>query len=196
MKRFLLAVAVAMLMASTPALAITFGQPDGGNHPEVGLLVVKLDDGTLIPFCSGTMVSERVFLTAGHCTFFADEFFGASGYELGVTFISDAGLDDGVPDFDESDLIMGVGYTHPSFDGKYGSSSKRLDLAVVVLEADPGVGAADLPSLNLLETVDLKAAMVHNCGLRHSPKRQDERPAHPGHRRVAPIRGAAGNQPE
>lgn len=160
----LVGVSLATLMASTPSLAITFGQPDGNNHPEVGQMVVKLDDGTLIPFCSGTMVSERVFLTAGHCTFFADVFFGASGYELGVTFISDLGLDDGVPDFDESDLIMGVGHTHPSYDGKYGSSSKRLDLAVVVLEADPGVGAAELPSLNLLETVDLKTAWFTTVG--------------------------------
>jgi len=164
MKRFLLAVSVAALVATAPALAITFGQPDGDNHPEVGQLVVKLDDDTLIPFCSGTMVSERVFLTAGHCTFFADVFFGAAGYELGVTFISDLGLGDGVPDFDESDLTLGVGHTHPSYDGKYGSSSKRVDVAVVVLEADPGVGAADLPSLNLLDTVDLKTAWFTTVG--------------------------------
>ena len=34
---------------------------------------------------------------------------------------------------------MGVGHAHPSYDGKYGDSSKRVDVAVIVLEDDPGV---------------------------------------------------------
>ena len=163
MRRLLLLTAAVALMATTPADAITFGQRDGNRHPNVGRLVIKLDDGTLCPWCSGTMVSERVFLTAAHCKYFADLFFG-TGYEFGVTFISDLGLDDPVPLFDESDLVMGVAHAHPSFDGKYGNSSKRVDVAVVVLEDDPGVGQADLPAQGLLDTIDLKTAAFTTVG--------------------------------
>jgi hypothetical protein len=148
------AVAAALVMA-IPAAAITFGQPDGNRHPYVGALVVKLGDGTLIPWCSGTMVSDQVFLTAAHCTYFAELFFGEQGYDLGVTFVPDLGLDDVEPAFDESDLTFGEGHTYPSFDGKLAANAKRVDVAVVVLDDDPGVGHAQLPSENLLETLDL-----------------------------------------
>jgi Trypsin len=59
---------------------------------------------------------------------------------------------------------MGVGHTHPSFDGKYGSSSKRLDIAVIVLDEDPGVGHSQLPSPSLLDSVDLKTASFTTVG--------------------------------
>src|SRR5919112_3356829 len=48
------------------ALAITYGQPDGNRHPEVGALVGTFDSGTF-PYCSGTLISPTVFLTAAHC---------------------------------------------------------------------------------------------------------------------------------
>jgi secreted trypsin-like serine protease len=48
------------------ALAITYGQPDGNRHPEVGALVGNFTSGTF-PYCSGTLISPTVFLTAAHC---------------------------------------------------------------------------------------------------------------------------------
>ena len=53
------------------ALAITFGVPDGGEHPYVGVLVFTNDFETF-PFCSGTLIAPQVFLTAGHCAVDAD----------------------------------------------------------------------------------------------------------------------------
>lgn len=41
---------------------------DGSGHPNVGALLVARSDGSLDIVCSGTLVSRRVFLTAGHCT--------------------------------------------------------------------------------------------------------------------------------
>lgn len=58
--------AVAILLSAATALAITYGQPDGNRHPEVGALVGTFSSGTY-PYCSGTLVSPTVFVTAAHC---------------------------------------------------------------------------------------------------------------------------------
>ena len=57
---------IAMLLLVTPAFAITYGQPDGNLHPNVGALVGTFD-GQTYPYCSGTLISPTVFLTAAHC---------------------------------------------------------------------------------------------------------------------------------
>src|SRR5215210_4001209 len=69
MRKVLLAfamMAVAVLMASSGASAITYGKADGKRHPNVGALVGTFD-GETYPYCSGTLISRTVFLTAAHC---------------------------------------------------------------------------------------------------------------------------------
>lgn len=164
MRRFLIAVGlVASLAVATPTLAITFGQVDGNGHPTVGNAILRMPDGSLRRWCTGTMVSEQVFLTAGHCVYLADLFF--PGAEWGVTFMPDLGLDDedGV-NYTAADLTFGTAYLHPNFDGHLGSTSKRVDVGLVVLDADPGVGWSDLPTVGLLDTLDLKAATFTAVG--------------------------------
>jgi len=56
-----------MLVAITPASAVTNGEPDGDDHPHVVLLL--MDVGGQPAFrCSATLLSPTVVLTAGHCT--------------------------------------------------------------------------------------------------------------------------------
>ena len=64
-------------MGIAPAGAITNGQPDGNNHPYVGLMVAigdqALPGGGVqhnVPLwrCSGSLLTSTVYLTAGHCT--------------------------------------------------------------------------------------------------------------------------------
>jgi hypothetical protein len=61
---------IALAIAASPAGAITFGQPDGSLHPEVGALLADYDPDSPGPdlLCSGTLIAQTVFLTASHCT--------------------------------------------------------------------------------------------------------------------------------
>jgi hypothetical protein len=72
-------VVVAVLVWGGVASAITYGQPDGNKHPNVGALVGTFD-GQTYPYCSGSLISPTVFLTAAHC--------GDNGSTVYVTFDS------------------------------------------------------------------------------------------------------------
>jgi hypothetical protein len=60
-------VALAMLVASGMASAITYGQPDGNRHPNVGAVVFADEQGEGLCY-SGTLIAPKVFVTAAHCT--------------------------------------------------------------------------------------------------------------------------------
>jgi hypothetical protein len=64
----LVAAVAVLLFGATGAMAITNGQPDGTNHPYVGLMVALDKDGVPQWRCSGSLLTPTVFLTAGHCT--------------------------------------------------------------------------------------------------------------------------------
>jgi hypothetical protein len=57
-----------LMIAVGPVAAITNGQPDGNNHPYVGLLVFDVAPGQPAWRCSGSLIAPTVVLTAGHCT--------------------------------------------------------------------------------------------------------------------------------
>ena len=143
--------AAAVLVLATPAQAITFGQFDGNRHPYAGAIVVDWDPDRPGPdlFCTGTLVSPTVFLTASHCTAALADM-GFAPDEVFVTFD---------PTFDSrSKLLPGTYHTHPEFGfSGPGGNSDPHDIAVIVLDkAVKGITPARLPTLNLLDTLDLR----------------------------------------
>jgi secreted trypsin-like serine protease len=151
------ALAMASLVLSIgPVSAITFGQPDGTLHPNVGALLADYDPDSPGPdiLCSGTLIAPTVVLTAAHCTAFLE----AEGItQVWVTF---------APTYDEdatttAGLLAGTYVTHPEFGS--GGASDTHDIAVVLLAQAPvGITPAQLPTPGLLD--QLKAS--HQLGTR------------------------------
>jgi trypsin len=71
--RVFAAVATAVVMSvgsAGSALAVDEGVPDFGGHPNVGMMGFDVDGGgpePTVAWCTGTVVSAEVFLTAAHC---------------------------------------------------------------------------------------------------------------------------------
>jgi hypothetical protein len=89
--------------------AIINGEPDRGPkaHPYAGALVTRVE-GRLQFFCSGTLISPKVFLTAGHCTEAVKGKLFPKGSPTYVTF--DPTFEPG-----SSKIIKGTPFTHPRF---------------------------------------------------------------------------------
>lgn len=141
-----LIILIVTLLIVTPALAITYGEPDGGAHPNVGSIVLKIGDD-YYQICTGTLISEDVFLTASHCTSILDFYVDYYGGEVLVTF--DPTITPG------GTFFTGVWYTNPNynaFQGQYGNSNPG-DVGVIVLDESPEITPASLPEAGLLDAL-------------------------------------------
>ena len=131
--------ALAILFVSAcalTALAITYGQPDGNRHPEVGALVGTFSSGTF-PYCSGTLISPTVFLTAAHCNV------GTS--RVYVTFD---------PNYSsKSKLYAGTYYFDPQYNQ---AQSDTHDIAVVVFDKPvTNIAPARLPKAGQMDALSV-----------------------------------------
>lgn len=127
-----LAAAGALLVGT--AQAITWGTADNHEHPNVGALVGQFSSGTY-PYCSGTLISPTVFLTAAHC-------------DLGtarVTVTFDEAWHDG------GTLHAGTYIANPAYSKRQNDPG---DLAVVIFdEPVAGIAPARLPTLGQFERI-------------------------------------------
>lgn len=141
-----------MMITFGVASAVTNGQPDGDNHPYVGLVVFSDAAGTPLWRCSGSLIAPTVFLTAAHCTD------GAAGAR--VYFDSTVDATTGYP---REGGVTGMPYTNPDFcnpcaNGLPGFSSH--DVGIVVLESPvEDQGFAALPAENLVSTLAMKTGV-------------------------------------
>jgi hypothetical protein len=147
----LLAVALVFTALVAPVGAITGGQPDGNNHPQVGLLLVPG-----ITFCSGTLISDTTILTAGHCTdgwdqILADpETYGWDGMVM-VSFDAQAQVDEnwmpvGGTWYEASDWLTHPDYSEADWPFTY-------DYGLLYLDDPVGITPATLAEPGTLDPV-------------------------------------------
>jgi secreted trypsin-like serine protease len=138
-RKKLVAVAAMLLVllgGAGAAFAITYGQPDGNRHPNVGAMIRLRSDGQFRILCSGSLIAPRVFLTASHCT----------------RFLEDQGISDVWVTFDSkftqsSELIHGTMHSNPLYNR---SQSDTGDIAVITLDEAVSTEPVQLPPAGLL----------------------------------------------
>ena len=156
-----------LLLVSPRTSAITFGFVDSSNtFRNVGAFVVKSPTtGQIFPICSGTMITDNVFLTAGHCTALYTQDLAREGF---TAFVS---LDKSIPfgslTTNKTELLpVAHVVTNPNFSPAQSDSG---DIGVLILERNVrGVTPAALPGCSLLDQLvaqnGLKAATFTNVG--------------------------------
>lgn len=138
-------VVVAILVAALPVFAVKYGTPDNGEHPYVGLVVFYDDNWTPLWRCTGTMISDRVMLTAGHCP---DTAPGGSR-NAAVYFDEQVSLSTGYP---FTGGYRGVGHSGPQWQGGLYLPDTG-DVGVVILDVAPGLGYASMAPAGTLDSL-------------------------------------------
>lgn len=133
-------VLLALAVAGT-ALAITNGQPDGDDHPYVGIALGPATGGGFW-VCSAAAISPTVVVTAAHC--FEGPDVWVTFDEVPANFFQYTGT--WTPD---PDWCIGCGNGLPGFDSH--------DVAVIVLDEPVALPRyAQLPTEGLVDTLPMK----------------------------------------
>jgi len=157
MKKLSLSVGIALILVLTVvgvAGAITWGEPDAGEHPNVGsLLFVQNGEGYFS--CTGTMIAPRVMLTAGHCVEGSGETNDLTYVRFEENALSGIGSYPSLQDwFDNEWILAETVIPHPNYDD-YSEFPLTYDVGVVILSEPyyPSNGFATLPDLGFLENL-------------------------------------------
>jgi len=143
---------VAGFVLAAPSFAINGGTPDT-IHKNVGLVRFTTAEGRFR--CTGTLISQTVVLTAGHCTegpatnvyVSFDDALQPDPLAAGITKQERAAR--------AAHYITGTAHPDPAWDGKL-TFAKQHDQGVVVLDAAantkwPGITPAPLPPVGYLD---------------------------------------------
>jgi hypothetical protein len=134
--------------------SITWGEKDTtGKYANVGAMMAMLAPdygGIAIPFCSGTLIHPRVFLTAGHCT-------AALEYYLAVGIVTDVGVSFLAEPVGKPWLEITQMMTHPGF-GHDSGDLKDVG-AMVLAAAAEGVAPATVAPAGFLDELQAQGAL-------------------------------------
>jgi len=151
-------------LSCSNAFATFRGEPDAGRHPYAGLAYIFNANAGNYLTCSGSLVDapqlpdRQVFLTAGHCIFFAQAL--GAGTRWFVTFDEKPGMVFGDPtsrfptSLSPVHTFPGTGYTDFSTQSNgIGVGSGKRDYGIIILDA--AVGASIVPQPAALPTIGL-----------------------------------------
>jgi len=125
---FLLVAAVmTVLTTAGPGGAITYGEPDAGEHPYVGFMIFFDPTTPGWAGCTGSLLDADTFLTAGHCTYGI----GTDGEEVVAAdgeIVTTGGTDVWVT-FKDTDVLAGwpARADYPTEEALYDARSAWLD---------------------------------------------------------------------
>lgn len=157
MRRTIIAVLamLGLVASSTAAQAITWGEPDGEDHPHV-VAMLFVQDGEGFYSCSGTLLDPDLVLTAGHCTG-ADD-----GTPNDLTYVSnhpDPLVDyegDGIQAYLEASdhWVEGEAIPHPDYSG-FSQFPSTYDIGLVQLDGSIDTGGlyGQMPEEGMLEAL-------------------------------------------
>jgi len=156
-----LAAAFTALVVAVPAVAITNGQPDNGEHPFVGTILFRQTDGLFS--CSGTLLSSAVMLTAGHCTEFEGETNSATWVWMDEVVDVDALVNRDPTEYPTIDdflndpvngWIRATAIPHPEY-ADFAGFPNTHDVGVVLLSTGVSLGEyGELPTLGQFDFLD------------------------------------------
>src|SRR6185503_4270573 len=135
--------------------AITYGFVDANNtYRNTGAFIVKSPTtGEIFPICSGTMITNNVFLTASHCTIFYTQDLAPQGF---VAYVSlDQSIPFGALTSNKTNLLaVSHVVTNPNYNQ---SQSDSGDIGALILRRSVnGVTPAVLPSCGLLDQLSVQ----------------------------------------
>lgn len=152
----LLGLLLVLVVGALPATAITWGEEDGNRHPNVGL-ISRPDPNNpdaQRPFCSGTLIHPRVFLTAGHCTDYLEYLMAAGQLTIDgvkVSFHADNALEKKL-------LAVEEVITHPDY--YWGPTSDPHDVGALILKRPvKNLEPATLPELGFLDQLEAEGKL-------------------------------------
>lgn len=151
----LLVALVLLVIAVIPASAITDGELDGDDHPQVVLIIMDID-GAPAYRCSGTMLSPIYVLTAGHCA-------GAPGEFSGMRIFTESDVENGDNDYPfggGNNTVEAVRWAaHPDYPNYpfYFNDVGMIELAAPGFDTDGTFGT--LPAVDSLDQYKTKRGL-------------------------------------
>lgn len=154
-------ISLMLFAASTQAFAITWGEPDDGEHPNVVALLF-VQQGVGLFSCTGTLLTPYVVLTAGHCT-------EGGGQVNDFTFVRNTenaleGIGNYLSTIDWilAEWVFGQAVPHPDFND-FAEFPDTYDIGLVLL-SEPIIVAeyGAMPSLNQFDYLATARGSIKN----------------------------------